>query len=41
MLDFSKVKAVDEAVYTAMMEELNRQQTNSSLLPQKTLCPKR
>jgi glycine hydroxymethyltransferase len=32
MLDFSKVKAVDEAVYTAMMEELNRQQTNLELI---------
>lgn len=32
MLDFSKVKAVDEAVYTAMMAELNRQQTNLELI---------
>jgi len=32
MLDFSKVKAVDEAVYTAIMEELNRQQTNLELI---------
>jgi len=32
MLDFSKVKAVDEAVYTAIMDELNRQQTNLELI---------
>jgi len=32
MLDFSKVKAVDEAVYTAIMQELNRQQTNLELI---------
>ena len=32
MLDFSKVKAVDEAVYAAMMDELNRQQNNIELI---------
>lgn len=32
MLDFSKVKAVDEAVYAAMMDELNRQQQNIELI---------
>ncbi len=32
MLDFSKVKAVDEAVYTAMMDELNRQETHIELI---------
>ena len=32
MLDFSKVKAVDEAVYTAMMDELDRQQHNIELI---------
>lgn len=32
MLDFSKVKATDEAVYAAMMDELNRQQSNIELI---------
>jgi len=32
MLDFSKVKAVDEAVYAAMMDELKRQQENIELI---------
>lgn len=32
MLDFSKVKAVDEAVYAAMMDELKRQQQNIELI---------
>lgn len=32
MLDFSKVKAVDEAVYAAMMDELARQQQNIELI---------
>lgn len=32
MLDFSKVKAVDEAVYAAMMDELSRQQNNIELI---------
>ena len=32
MLDFSKVKAADEAVYTAMMDELNRQETHIELI---------
>jgi glycine hydroxymethyltransferase len=32
MLDFSKVKAVDEAVCAAMMDELNRQQNNIELI---------
>ena len=32
MLDFSKVKATDEAVYAAMMDELNRQQNNIELI---------
>ncbi len=32
MLDFSKVKAADEAVYAAMMDELNRQQNNIELI---------
>jgi glycine hydroxymethyltransferase len=32
MLDFTKVKAVDEAVYAAMMDELNRQQNNIELI---------
>ena len=32
MLDFSKVKAVDEAVYAAMMDELTRQQQNIELI---------
>ncbi len=32
MLEFSKVKAVDEAVYAAMMDELNRQQSNLELI---------
>ena len=32
MLDFSKVKAVDEAVYAAMMDELKRQQNNIELI---------
>lgn len=32
MLDFSKVKAADEAVYAAMMDELNRQQQNIELI---------
>ncbi|MEX1307822.1 MAG: serine hydroxymethyltransferase [Eubacteriales bacterium] len=32
MLDFSKVKAVDEAVYAAMMDELDRQETHIELI---------
>jgi len=32
MLDFSKVKATDEAVYAAMMDELARQQQNIELI---------
>ncbi len=32
MLDYSKVKAVDEAVYQAMMEELDRQENNIELI---------
>jgi Glycine/serine hydroxymethyltransferase len=32
MLDFSKVKAADEAVYAAMMDELSRQQNNIELI---------
>ncbi len=32
MLDFSRVKAVDEAVYAAMMDELKRQQQNIELI---------
>jgi glycine hydroxymethyltransferase len=32
MLDFSKVKAVDEDVYAAMMDELARQQNNIELI---------
>ena len=32
MLDFTKVKAVDEAVYAAMMDELKRQQQNIELI---------
>ncbi len=32
MLDFSKVKAADEAVYTAIMDELKRQQTGIELI---------
>ncbi len=32
MLDYSKVKAVDEAVYKAMMDELDRQENNIELI---------
>lgn len=32
MLDFSKVKAADEEVYAAIMEELHRQQSNIELI---------
>ncbi len=32
MLDYSKVKAVDEAVYEAMMDELDRQENNIELI---------
>ncbi len=32
MLDYSKVKAADEEVYTAMMDELHRQQNNIELI---------
>lgn len=32
MLDFSKVKAADEEVYAAMMDELSRQQNNIELI---------
>ncbi len=32
MLDFSKVKAADEEVYAAMMDELHRQQSNIELI---------
>ncbi len=32
MLDFSKVRTADEAVYAAMMDELNRQQSNIELI---------
>ena len=32
MLDYSKVKAVDEAVYRAMMDELDRQENNIELI---------
>ncbi len=32
MLDYSKVKAVDEAVYKAMMDELDRQETHVELI---------
>ncbi len=32
MLDFSKVKAVDEEVYNSMMDELRRQQNNLELI---------
>jgi glycine hydroxymethyltransferase len=32
MLEFSKVKAVDEAVFAAMMDELSRQQNNIELI---------
>lgn len=32
MLDFLKVKEIDEEVYSAMMDELNRQQTNIELI---------